>query len=144
MIALFVTAMSIHAVVAVAGVGMVGALPFVATFARRGALAPPRSAALLTVLLRCTQWSLAIVGLTGVVLEAAARGAFHDTTWFRASVVLFLFLGFAHAQARRSLRKGLDAGNDPTATFQRVERWCWAMCALVSGIAWLMVVKPFP
>jgi hypothetical protein len=144
---LFTLAISIHAIAAVAGVGLLGAIPIAAAFARRGGLAGPREGALLAIFLRYTQWSIGIVGLSGVLLEIAARGAFHAAPWFRASVALYLFLGFSHARARRAQRKGLVPGADAETTraaLRRIERWGWAMCAAASGIALLMIVRPFP
>jgi hypothetical protein len=97
-------------------------------------------------LLRYTLASLVIVGLSGVLLEVAARGAFHSAVWFKGSVALYVILGFSHGRARRALRKGLGAGTDASArlaSLRSVERWGWAMCAAASGIALLMVVKPF-
>ena len=77
----------------------------------------------------------------------AAGGAFHSAPWFRASVGLYLLLGFSHARARRAQRNGLVPGADPETTLaalRKIERWGWAMCAAASGIALLMVVRPSP
>ena len=144
---LFTLAISIHAIVAVAGVGLLGAIRIAAAFGRRGGLDASREGALLAILLRYTLWSIGIVGLSGVLLEIAAGGAFHSAPWFRASVGLYLLLGFSHARARRAQRNGLVPGADPETTLaalRKIERWGWAMCAAASGIALLMVVRPSP
>jgi hypothetical protein len=143
---LFTLVIAIHAIVAVAGVGLLGAIPIAAAFARRSSLDAPREGALLAILLRYTRWSIGIVGLSGVLLELAARGAFHAALWFRASVALYLFLGFSHAGARRAQRSGFVPSADAETTraaLRRIERWGWAMCAAASGIAVLMVVRPW-
>jgi hypothetical protein len=136
--ALFVAALVVHAIVAFVGVGLVGAIPIVARFARRGDAGLPHEATVLGALLRYAQWSLVIVGVSGVVIEFATGGAFHSSPWFRGSVALYLFVGFAQGQARRALRKGTE----PQATLRRVERWGWTMCVAASAIAVLMVLKP--
>jgi hypothetical protein len=136
--ALFVAALVVHAIVAFAGVGLVGAIPIVARFARHGDRGLSQETTVLGALLRYAQGSLVIVGVSGVVIEFATGGAFHSSPWFRGSVALFLFVGFAQGQARRALRKGTEA----QATLRRVERWGWTMCVAASAIAVLMVLKP--
>jgi hypothetical protein len=143
---LFALVLAVHAIAAVLGVGLLGAIPVTAAFVRRRGAAVVDESDLIATLLRYTLWSLVIVGLSGVLLEVAARGAFHSALWFQGSVALYLVLGFLHGRARRALRKGLRAGADPgarLASLQSVERWGWAMCAAASAIALLMVVKPF-
>jgi hypothetical protein len=135
--ALLVAALVVHAIVAFVGVGLVGAIPVVARFARRGD-GGLSHATVLGALLRYAQGSLVIAGLSGVVIEFATGGAFHSSTWFRGSFALFLFVGFAQGQARRALRKGADA----EGALRRVERWGWTMCVAASAIAVLMVLKP--
>lgn len=132
-----------HVIVAVVGIGLLGAVPLVARAARRAALTVPASAALLEPLLRATRWSLAVMALTGILLDVAVRGAFHSGGWFRASFALLVFVGFAHARARAGLRKAPAPAADAAAALRRVERWGWAMCATVALIAALMEVKPF-
>jgi hypothetical protein len=142
---LFALILSVHAISAVLGVGLLGAIPITAAFVRRRGPAAAGESALIATLLRYTLANLVIVGLSGVLLEVAARGAFHSALWFQGSVALYLVLGFSHGRARRALRKGLGAGADPgttLASMQSVERWGWAMCTAAGGIALLMVVKP--
>jgi hypothetical protein len=136
----------LHVVVAVLGVGLIAAVPIAARLARRDRIAPGASYALFEALLRSTQVSLAIMFLTGALLDYAAGGAFHGTGWFKASVALFFFLGFSHARARATLRKGpaSDLMSDAAGaeTLARVERWGWVMCGTVAAIAALMEAKP--
>jgi hypothetical protein len=139
---LFVVAVSIHAIVAFAGVGLIGAVPIVAASSRRGGAGVATAAQSLGTLLRYAQWSLAIVAISGVAIEFAAGGAFHATWWFRASIALFLFVGFAQARARRALRSGLAGGGDDASALRRVERWGWTTYAATCAVVVLMVVKP--
>jgi len=135
---LYAAVISLHVIVAVVGIGLLGAVPLVAAYGGRAGLAPSATAGLLESLLRYTRWSLATMALTGGLLDYAAGGGFHSSGWFRASVALFLLLAVMQARARAALRKGLASG-----TFRRVERWGWTMCATVVLIVVLMEIKPF-
>jgi hypothetical protein len=140
---LFAVVLVAHVIVAVTGIGLVGAVPIVARLARRGrvdlaSLRPP-----LEVLLRVTRWGLAIMLLTGVLLDVTAGGAFHAAGWFRASGVLLVLLGFSHARLRSALRGAENARDDDTdGRIKRIERWGWTMVATVALLAALMALKP--
>ncbi len=129
---LYVVALTLHVVAAVAAMGMVGAIPIVALFARRGGAPVPGP--LLATLLRVTQVGLGVMLLTGVLIDVGVRGAFHGAGWFRLSGALFLFLGFSHARLRRAARDGAPA--------PRIEGWGWTMYATVALMAALMAWKP--
>jgi hypothetical protein len=120
----------LHAVVAVAGVGLVGTVPLLA----RMQVDSDAKTALLERLLRITRISLALMVVTGVLLDFTAGGAYHTALWFRVSFGLMVLTFFSHARARASLRKGATAG---------IERWGWAMCGAVVSIVVLMEAKPF-
>jgi hypothetical protein len=137
---LFTVAIAIHVILSVVGVGLVGAIPIVASSARRAGLEPSVQIGLLEPLFRTTRASLALVFLTGALIEYSVGGAFHSAWWFRVSVLLFVFLFFAHRRGRAALPKG--PATDET-TLRRVEHWGWAMCGAVALIALLMTVKPF-
>ena len=139
----YVPVLALHVVVAVVGVGLFGAIPIVAGYARRAGVAPAERAGPLEPLFRSTRWSLAAIAVTGVLLEGASGGAFHESGWFRTSFALLVFLGFSHARARAALRAGLAAAAGPERALRRVERWGWTMCVTVASIAVLMEAKPF-
>jgi hypothetical protein len=82
-------------------------------------------------LLRYFAYSLAAMLATGILLDLAAHGAFHEFWWFRGSVLLLLATGALHGWARR------------TVVPQRLERIAIGMCALIAVITMLMEVKPF-
>jgi hypothetical protein len=129
---LYVVALTLHVIAAVAAVGMVGAIPVVAVFARKSG--SPVPAPLLATLLRITQVGLGVMLLTGVLIDVGVHGAFHAAGWFRLSGALFLFLGFSHGRLRRAARDGAPA--------PRIERWGWTMYATVALMAALMAWKP--
>ena len=131
---------SLHVIIAVLGIGLCGAIPIVARQAR---LAAPAQTDLLESLFRYTRWSLVAIALTGGLLDFAAGGGFHSSGWFRASVALLLFAGFAWARGRAALRKGLATGADADAALRRVRRWGLTMCMTVALITALMEAKPF-
>jgi hypothetical protein len=144
---LYPITLALHAIVAVLGMGLVGAIPIVA---RSGRTTDDRSwpvadakVRLLDALFRATRWSLVAMGVTGILMDFEVGGAFHSSTWFRAAGVLFVLLGFSHARARAALRGGLAAGGASDAFLGRVERWGWAMCGLLALIVVDMEIKPF-
>ncbi len=81
--------------------------------------------------------------VTGILIDVAAAGAFHEQWWFRGSAVLLVLTGVLNGRARRVVRRGLgpDAGRD--AALRGVERLAYGMSALIAAIAALMEVKPF-
>jgi hypothetical protein len=127
---------SLHVVIAVLGIGLCGAIPIVA---RQASMTTD----LLESLLRYTRWSLVGMALTGGLLDFAAGGGFHSSWWFRASVALLLFAGFAHARARAGLRKGFATGGDGEVARRRVQRWGLTLCTTIALITALMEAKPF-
>lgn len=124
---LYVGSVALHVLTAVLVIGLVGAIPIAA---RTGG--PER---LLGVLLRATQIGFATMLLTGILLDVSADGNFHRTGWLKASVIVLVLVGFAHARARAALRQ---------RAFPSVERWGWIMCAGIAAITLLMQIKPLP
>ncbi len=128
---LYTVSIVLHLLVAVLGIGLVGAIPITARFARRSEgvlIGPP----LLRTLLRAVRIGVFTMFLTGVLLDLSAAGVFHSAGWFRASLALLVVVGIALARARTALRR--DA-------LDRVERWGWVMCATVALITILMRTK---
>lgn len=132
---LYVVAIVAHVLVAVLAIGLVGAIPLTARLARLSSGKVVGSERVLAALLRATQIGFVAMLLTGVLLDLSAAGAFHRAAWFKAAIAVLVLTGFAHARARAALRK-----EDALAL---VERWGWAMCALVALITILMQMKPF-
>jgi hypothetical protein len=144
---LYIVAIAVHVVVAVLGIGLVGAVPLMARSARSEARRTGTTAGgerVLGSLLRATQIAFVAMAVTGIVLDVSVAGAFHRTAWFRVSIVVLAVIGFAHARARAALRKGFAPGGARDVALSRVERWGWTMCAAVALITVLMQTKPLP
>jgi hypothetical protein len=141
---LYMVAIAVHVVVAVLGIGLVGAVPLTARIVRRASGTLAGGTSVLGAILRALQVAFGAMVLTGVLLDVSAAGAFHRTTWFKASIVVLLVIGFSHARARAALRRGLAPGGSQATALDEVERWGWAMCAAVAVITLLMQVKPLP
>jgi hypothetical protein len=125
---------ALHAIIAVVGVGLCGAIPLAARQDGPGAA----HTSLLERLLGLNRLSLVAMFITGALLEAAAHGGYHEHWWFRLSVALLLVAGLSNARARAALRAGGDA-----QALARVRRWGFTLCAAVATITVLMEVKPF-
>ena len=141
---LYVVAIAVHVVVAVVGIGLVGAVPLIARLARQATDSLPGSERILGALLRAMQIGFVLMVLTGVLLDVSAGGAFHRTGWFKASLGLLAVNGLAHTRARRALGRGLAPGESRELALSRIERWGWTMCAVVALITVLMQIKPLP
>jgi hypothetical protein len=148
MIMLYAVAVAIHVLVAVLGVGLVGAIPIAARIARRGAAAVSAAGQarsvepILAVLLLATQLAFLVMVITGVLLDVAMAGAFHRTAWFQVSIAVLLVVGLSHARARAALRSARAPDGPRDAALGRVERWGIVMCVGVATLALLMQVKP--
>jgi hypothetical protein len=117
---LYAVAIAVHVLVAVLGIGLVGAIPVTA------------------------QVGLLVMLLTGVLIDLSVAGAFHRTGWFKASIALFVVVGVSLGRARAALRPALAPGGVRRDAFGRVERWGWAMCASVALVTLLMQTKLLP
>ena len=144
MTVLYVFAIAVHVVVAVVGIGLVGAVPLIARLGRQATDSLAETERILGALLRAMQIGFVVMVLTGVLLDVSAGGAFHRTGWFQASLVLLAVNGLAHARARRALGRGRTPGESRTLALRRIERWGWTMCVVVVSITVLMQIKPFP
>jgi hypothetical protein len=104
--------LAFHAIVAVLGVGQLGAL------ARSGSDA----------LFLPVRIALALMFISGAALEYVSGGAWHDFIWFRASVGLLVASGVLLVIAKRNER--------------RRKMLAWICCALIAIITTLMELKP--
>jgi hypothetical protein len=133
----------IHVLVAVLGLGSTASVAVVAATARKVGRGSTDIPAWLRPLLRYSSISLAAMLVTGVLMDIAASGAFHDWWWFRGSALLLVATGVLNAQARRAVRGTLAIGEGADAVLRRVERIAYAMCALIAATTVLMELRPF-
>ena len=136
---LYVVAIGLHVLIAVLGIGMAGAIPVTAHLLRGSAAAADR---VLGALLRATQLAFAGMLVTGVLIDVSVSGAFHQTTWLKLCVPVFVVIGFAFARARATLRKARASGKVEEAALLRIERWGLLMCAGIAVVTLLMQTKP--
>jgi hypothetical protein len=140
---LYAPMLVVHVIVAVLGVGSIAAIALVAATARRVDDAAVQVSAWLAPLLRYSAFSLAVMLMTGILLDLAAHDAFRRSWWFRGSALLLVATGVLHGWARRAVRRGVARNSGGTVTFRYVERIAYGMCALIAVITMLMEVKPF-
>jgi hypothetical protein len=132
---LFTSVLCVHVVTAVLGFGQIIGTALLAAAIGDGPIAPPVLKTLRR-LLRGTGMTLGLVLLSGVLVEWACGGLFHDHWWFRISFLLVLAIGAINGMAFRSLRR-----SDP-GVMRRVGISAWITLALVGATATLMVLKP--
>lgn len=123
-----------HVVIAILGVGSIASVAIVAATARKAGHAPAQALVWIAPLLRYSIYSLAAMLVTGILLDFVAHGAFHESWWFRGSVLLLVATGALHGFARRAMR---------AAVLRRLEWIAYGMCVLVAAITMLMELKPF-
>jgi hypothetical protein len=140
---LYTVSIGIHVLTAILAVGLVGAIPLTARMARQSARDLAGVERILGALLLAMRVGLAVMLLTGGLLDVSAAGGFHRTGWFKASIAVLVLLGVSAARARVALRGGFAPGGAREHALARVEGWGWAMCASVALIAILMQMKPF-
>lgn len=137
---LFPVALCFHVVCVVLGLGQIAGVAVIAS-----SMAPRTSTSeswsLLERLARTNKTSLALVLVSGVLLEASTGGANHRAWWFRLSFLGLVLLGVAAAALRRALRTREKAGD--ARTRQHVLRAAWSMCAITAVVAALMEIKPW-
>jgi hypothetical protein len=140
---LFISALVLHVVVAVLGVGSIVSVAIVASIARRTGRGLTDIQPWLGPLLRNSAFSLLAMLITGIVMDLAAGGVFHESWWFRGSALLLVATGVLNGQARRAVRQGLAKGDRVDIVLRRVERAAYGMCALIAAITVMMELKPF-
>lgn len=133
---LFLLAISVHVVTSILGLGQIVGTAILAS-AQRGAGSSPATLDALRRLGRGTTWALVLMLLSGVLLEYACGGCFHQMWWFRVSFFLLLALGALQGRIRVMLRV-TDVGS-----LRRISHLAWGMCAIVAVVAVLMEVKPW-
>jgi hypothetical protein len=139
----YIPVLVMHVLVAVLGVGSIASLALLSGIARRAGRGSTDPSAWLGPLLRYSAVSLGAMLATGAFLDFAAGGAFHKAWWFRGSALMLVATAGLHAQARRTVRRGLAGEGVTAVTLSRVERIAYGMCALIAAIAALMETKPF-
>jgi hypothetical protein len=132
--------LSIHVVTAILGLGQIVGTTAVASSTPTDAPVPPTTLAVLRRLGLGTIGALAMMLLSGALLEYTSGGAFHATLWFRVSFFLLIALGALQAGIRRILRK-VERDADGRA-IRRVVQLSRVMCAIVAVVSILMEVKP--
>lgn len=133
---LYTPLLVVHVLAGVLGLGSIASIILVP--AERGGEQIPAS---ISSLLRYSALSLTTMLVTGILLDLAARGAFHEYWWFRGSAILLVATGVLHRWARRTVRRA--GSNGGGMVFGRVKRIAYGMCALIAAITMLMEVKPF-
>src|SRR5258707_15608170 len=93
----------LHVVFAVFGPGTLVAVPIVAAAARRNRQNTKEIFSWLSPLLRLSAVSLAVMLVTGILLDFAAQGGFRHSWWFRGSALLLLVTAALHGQGRRAV-----------------------------------------
>lgn len=131
---MYTLAIVLHVMVAILGVGQVGAVAIAATSVRRAGISLPPGGGPLAPLLRWTRVSLGLVVLTGIAMNVLVRGAYQGAWWLRLSFLLTVVVFLLVRGAGSALREG---------AWPRVERYAWAACGVVAAIAALMEAKPF-
>jgi len=143
MTSLFIPTLVAHILVAVLGLGSVVSIAIVAALARKGRRDSAEVLPWLIPLLRYSAFSLGAMLVTGIMLDVAAKGAFHGSWWFRGSALLLVATGVLHGQARRTARSSFTEKANSDTVLRRLERLAFAMSVLIAGISVLMEVKPF-
>src|SRR5262245_32069883 len=132
-----------HVLVAVLGVGQLGAVARTAAAVRRGGVPPLSAATGLGGILRSIRWCLVAMVVTGVWMDYAVGGAYHELWWLRASAILTVVMFLLHRRALGALSRVLRGDGDAGDAFRLVERAAWSMCGAVALITVLMEAKPF-
>jgi hypothetical protein len=140
---LFVPILVLHVVVAVVGLGSILSVALIAAASRKAGHGSADVSASLAPLLRFSAISLGIMLVTGILMDVAAGGAFHDWWWFRGSALLLVLTGVLHARARRLVGRGLAADTGRDVALRGIERLAYGVSALIAAITVLMEVKPF-
>jgi len=140
---LFMFGLSFHVIVAVLGVGLIGALPIGARIARQGGLGLGAFGAWAPPLLLAVRVSLALAFLSGASLDFIAHGAFHAAWWFRLAGLLVIVTALCLARARATLTRGLAGALEARLALRGFERWGFTSVIAVACIVLLMELKPF-
>jgi hypothetical protein len=138
---LFALAISVHVITAILGLGQIVGTAVLASSLPQDAPVAPAALVALRRFGRGTTWSLVLMLLSGVLVEYASGGSFHEAWWFRLSFVLLIALGALQGRIRAVLRK-VESAKDGLL-LRGVVRIALAMSAIVAVVAVLMEVKPW-
>lgn len=140
--ALHQIAIVVHVVTSILGLGLCTAVVVTAMLARKNAASHDSFKTLFVRFFTLISVSLALMLLSGILLDVAAHGAWHDTMFFRAGALLVVALGALGGISRGRIRKAASDNGDLAKAFVLVEKLGWAMCGVVALAAVLMVLKP--
>ena len=132
--------LAVHVVTAILGVGQVAAIATLAAWPPAGSTGSTTTWKALGRLAMAGSLSLAVMLITGLLLDYSVGGGFHHYWWFRISFLAFLVLGGLLGWTRRTIRK--NASPDDRA-LSGVRRAAWSMFAIIAFIAVLMQAKPW-
>lgn len=132
--------LSVHVVTAILGLGQIVGTAIVASSTPTNTPVSPGTLTALRRLGLGTSGALALMLLSGALLEHTGGGAFHAMLWFRLSFLLLVALGVLQGWTRRTLRK-VERESHGRA-LRGVARLSGVMCALVAVVAILMEAKP--
>ena len=131
---------ALHILAAILGLGVVTALAL-ATSSSSEAPASRPNWLLLRRFARTGTWSLVLLLLTGGALIGVSHLRYDHWWWFRISFLLFMFLGFLFGQVSGTIRRAAAAPESGEVASRRIQRTAWVMCAVVSVIVFLMVIR---
>jgi hypothetical protein len=134
-----------HVLAAVFGTGQVGVLALVIVPALR--TKEGARAGLLLVLRRFLLWmnlSLALLVLTGGILDYQMGLTLHTMWWFRISLLLTVVVGALSGRMRGMLRRAVGpSGQVAEAAMAGLTAPAWTMFGLTATIVVLMVLRPW-
>jgi hypothetical protein len=134
-----------HVLAAVFGTGQVGVIALVIVPALRSNEAA--RAGLLLVLRRFLVWmnvSLAILVLTGGILDYQMGFTLHTMWWFRISVLLTVVVGALSGRMRGMLRRAVGpSGQVADTAMAGLTMPAWTIFGLTAAIVVLMVLRPW-
>jgi hypothetical protein len=132
-------AISVHVVSAIVGLGPVVGIAAIASSASGEVSASAWTA--IGRLMKGMQIGLLLVLLSGIAMEALGGGHYHDSWWFRLSLLGLVVLGAMNGRIRRTVRRRAEIGEGPALA--TIGRSAWAMAGVTAIIAVLMEIKPW-
>lgn len=135
--------LSVHVLIAVLGIGVIGAVPIAVRSARLASLAPDALAVSLRPLLRAARISLLLAFASGGAVDFAFGGAFHRASWFRLAGLLVVVTALCLARAGVALTRAVSGGLATGLALRRLELWGFTSAIAVACIVVLMEWRPF-
>jgi hypothetical protein len=135
--------LGLHVLVAVLGIGLIGALPLAAWASRRGGLALGALSVWALPLLRAARISLFLAFISGAALDIVSGGPFHHALWFRLAALLVVATAICLARVRAALARALSGALAEPVALRRIEYWGFTSVIAVACIVLLMEWKPF-